>query len=84
MSLHVEGSARRSKVRAFLEGNEPVDFKPVSRAEAYAFVSRTLTRFDYARLAKPDRGLVKSLLGKATGLSRPQVTRLVGQFVKTG
>ena len=84
LSLHVERLRTPEQVRAFLEGNEPVDFKPVSRGEAYAFVSRTLTRFDYARLGKPDRGLVKGLLGKATGLSRAQVTRLVGQFVKTG
>jgi len=84
LSLHVERLRTPEQVRAFLEGNEPVDFKPVSRKEAYAFVSRTLTRFDYARLGKRDRGLVKGLLGKATGLSRAQVTRLVGQFVKTG
>lgn len=84
LSLHVERLRTPEQVRAFLEGNEPVDFKPVSRGEAYAFVSRTLTRFDYARLGKPDRGLVKGLLGKATGLSRAQVTRLVAQFVKTG
>ena len=61
-----------------------MDFNPVSRDEAYAFVSRTLTRFEYARLGKPDRGLVKGLLGKATGLSRAQLTRLVRQFVNTG
>ena len=42
------------------------------------------TRFEYARLGKPDRGLVKGLLGKATGLSRAQLTRLVRQFVNTG
>ena len=84
LSLHVERLRAPEQVRAFLEGSEPVDFNPVSRDEAYAFVSRTPKRFDYARLGKTDRGLVKGFLGKATGLSRAQLTRLVRQFVKTG
>ena len=84
LSLDVERLRTPEQVRAFLDGSEPVDFNPVSREESYAFVSRTLTRFGYTRLGKPDRGLVKGLLGKATGLSRAQVTRLVGQFVRTG
>ena len=84
LSLHVERLRTPEQVRAFLDGSEPVDFNPVSRDEAYAFVSRTLTRFDYARLGKPDRGLVKRFLGNATGLSRAQLTRLVRQFAKTG
>ena len=84
LSLHVERLRTPEQVRAFLDGSEPVDFNPVSRDEAYAFVSRTLTRFDYARLGKPDMGLVKGFLGKATGLSRAQLTRLVRQFAKTG
>lgn len=84
LSLDVERLRTPEQVRAFLEGSEPVDFNPVSREEAYAFVSRTLARFDYTRLGKADRGLVKGLLAKATGLSRAQVTRLVGQFVRTG
>ena len=84
LSLDVERLRNPEQVRAFLDGNEPVDFQPVSRSEAYAFVSRMLSRFDYTRLGKSDRGLVKAFVGKATGLSRSQVTRLVGQFVKTG
>lgn len=84
LSLDVERLRTPEQVRAFLDGNGPVDFQPVCRSEGYAFVSRMLSRFDYARLGRPDRGLVKGFLGKATGLSRAQVTRLVGQFVKTG
>ena len=84
LSLHVERLRTPEQIRAFLNGSEPVDFNPVSRDEAYAFVSRTLSRFGYARLGKPDRGLVKSFLAKATGLSRAQLTRLVRQFLTTG
>ena len=45
LSLDVERLRTPEQVRAFLDGSEPVDFNPVSREEAYAFVSRTLTRF---------------------------------------
>lgn len=44
LSLHFERRSTPEQVRAFLEGNEPVDFKPVSHGEGYAFVSQTLTR----------------------------------------
>ena len=84
LSLDVEGLRTPEQVRAFLDGNGAVVFQPVSRSEAYAFVSRMLSRFGYAGLDRPDRGLVKRFLGKATGLSRAQVTRLVAQYLKTG
>ena len=33
------------QLRAFVEGNEAVDFQPESRDEAYGFVRDTLDRF---------------------------------------
>ena len=35
------------QLRAFVEGNEAVDFQPESRDEAYGFVRDTLNRFGY-------------------------------------
>ncbi|MCY3821353.1 MAG: hypothetical protein OXH52_18695 [Gammaproteobacteria bacterium] len=84
LSLDVEGLRTPEQVRAFLDGNDAVVFQPASRSEAHAFVSRMLSRFGYAGLDRPDRGLLKRFPGKATGLSRAQVTRLVAQFLKTG
>ena len=84
LNLDVERLHTLDQVRAFLDGNEPVDFKPRSRAEAYAFVQRTLARFGYARLGKADKGALRRFLGKTTGLSRAQLTRLVRQHLDTG
>ena len=83
-SLDVERLHSLDPVRAFLDSNEPVDFKPRSWAEAYAFVQRTLARFGYARLGKADKGALRRFLGKTTGLSRAQLTRLVRQYLDTG
>lgn len=82
--LDVERLQTLDQVRAFLAGNEPVDFKPRSREEAYAFVQRMLVRFDYVRLGEADKGVAKLFLAKTTGLSRAQLTRLLHQFLDTG
>ena len=47
-------------------------------------MAKTLERFDYALLGKPDKGLLRRFLAKATGLSRAQVTRLLHQHRTTG
>ena len=60
------------------------DFELTDRGSAYAFVRRTLVRFEYHGLGKPDKGLVKRFLEKVTGLSRAHVTRLIRQHHRTG
>jgi len=84
LSLSIERLRTLEQVGAFLDGSVPVDFKPDTRGEAYAFVQRMLARFDYGRLGKADKGLVKRFLEKTTGLSRAQMTRLVRQHAGTG
>ncbi len=82
--LRTERIRTLDQIRAFLEGNEPADFELTDQPSAYAFVRRTLVRFEYHGLRKPDKGLVKRYLEKATGLSRAQITRLVAQHRRTG
>ena len=84
VTLRTERIRTLDQIRAFLEGSEPADFGPADRPSAYAFVRRTLVRFEYHGLRKPDKGLVKRFLEKVTGLSRAQITRLVAQHRRTG
>ena len=49
-------------MRAFVEGSEPAHFQITDRTSAYVFVRRTLVRFEYHGLWKPDKGLVKRFL----------------------
>ncbi len=44
------------QVRAFVEGNEAVDYKHQDRSSAYAFVSELLGRLRYRILGKRDKG----------------------------
>jgi len=72
------------QIRAFLAGAGEVRFAGQSRDEAYGWTERTLVRFQYAGLGKRDKGLVRQYIGRMTGLSRAQVTRLIASYTKSG
>jgi transposase InsO family protein len=72
------------QIRALVEANRVVRFAGQRREEVYEWVERTLARHDYAGLRKPDKGILRGYLGQMTGLSRAQVTRLIGKYQQTG
>lgn len=72
------------QVREVVKANQALQFSGQGREEVYAWVERTLVRHEYARLRKPDKGLVRQYLGQMTGLSRAQVTRLISAYQRTG
>ncbi len=77
--------ATLSQIRQFMAGTADVPFRVLdSRAERYALVQRLLRRLGWAHLRRGDKTLLKAFLGKMTGLSRAQLTRLIGQQVRTG
>ena len=84
MTLQTARVRTLEQVRAFVEGSEPVGFAGAGREGIYALVRRTLVRLDYHRLGKADKGLVRRYLAKVTGLSRAQLTRLIGRHRRTG
>ena len=84
VTLRTERIRTLDQIRAFLDGIEPADFELTDRTSAYAFIRRTLVRFEYHGLRKPDKGLVRRFLGKVTGLSRAQLNRLIAQHRRTG
>ena len=72
------------QIRAFLEGSEELHFQAGHRRERYEWVERTLVEQEYGRLGREGKGLVRRYLAKITGLSRAQVTRLIGQYKERG
>ena len=72
------------EVRLFIAGSAAVDFAGADRESTYEFTRRTLSRFEYGRLGRSDKGLLRRYLTKATGLSRAQVARLIRQHADTG
>jgi transposase InsO family protein len=72
------------EIRAFVEGSGEIRFKGKDREEVYGWMTRVLRQHGYARQGREAKGLLRRYFRLMTGLSRAQVTRLVGQFVKEG
>ena len=73
-----------AQIQAFLEGSEDLRFKSGTRTERCAWVERMLVGQEYSGLSRAGKGLVRRYLAKMTGLSRAQVTRLIGQYRDSG
>jgi len=69
------------QLRAFLDASDGVGFEAKNRKELYEWVNGTLREQGYDRLGRRSRGLVRRYVAKMTGLSRAQVTRLIGQYL---
>jgi hypothetical protein len=73
------------QIRAFLAAScETVQFAAACRKEVYAWTERTLVRHQYAGLRRLEKGLVRRYVARMTGLSRAQVTRLIGDYAANG
>jgi len=72
------------KVREFLKGNEGVDFKGLTVKEKYYWVEEVLIRFKYLRLKRAEKKVIRRYIHKVTGYSMSQITRLIGEYRRTG
>ncbi|MBV9398940.1 MAG: transposase family protein [Bryobacterales bacterium] len=74
----------REQIREFLDSSRGIEFAGQSRAEVYAWTERVLIAQEFGRLKKKERGLVRVYLGKVTGLSPAQLTRLIRIYLDSG
>ena len=72
------------QIRAFLKASEEFRFEARKRREIYEWVTRTLVEHEYGRQPREAKGVLRQYLGKMTGLSRAQVTRLIGRYHESG
>jgi transposase InsO family protein len=72
------------QIRTFLTASEEFRFEANNREEVYGWVTRTLVEQEYGVQKREAKGLLRSYVGKMTGLSRAQVTRLIGQYLENG
>jgi transposase InsO family protein len=68
----------------FLEASTEIEFTGQGRQEVYDWIVATLVAQEYFTLRKKQRGRVRALLSKLTGLSMPQITRLIGRYHADG
>ena len=83
--MSIEDLTTIDQVTAFLEGTQRVLFE-ISKDKdlRYQWVQRTLVKFHYLSLSRPDKGVLIRYLMKISGYSRQQLTRLIKQYRDTG
>jgi len=72
------------EIRRLLEASEGIRFAGVKRAQVYSWIELVLCEQEYARQSKASRGLLRRYIEKMTGMSRAQVTRLIGRYMANG
>jgi len=72
------------QISDFLRGTAGLEFAGQSRGEIYGWTERTLIAQEYHRQGKRRRGAIRAYLAKVTGLSLPQITRLIRRHRQTG
>jgi len=72
------------QIQAFLEASEEFRFAASKRKEIYDWVAGTLVEHEYNGQRREAKGVLRQYIGKMTGLSRAQVTRLIRQHQLTG
>lgn len=69
-----------NQVQEFVNASSSIVFKPTTQGESYQWIASTLKRFNYFRLSKKDKGIVRSYIKKRSGYSRAQLNRLIAQY----
>jgi transposase InsO family protein len=72
------------QIRTFLAASEEFRFEANNREEVYGWVTQTLLEQEYGGQKREAKGLLRRYVKKMTGLSRAQMTRLIGQYLESG
>jgi transposase InsO family protein len=86
MQIRMQNAEARTgqQISEFLKGSEGIEFTGQNRAEIYGWTERMLVAQQYGKQGKKQRGAIRNYLSKVTGLSLPQITRLIRSYVGTG
>ena len=84
ISVHETEKLSLEQIEQFLLAAKEVRFEASQREEIYSWVERLLCQQEYVGQGRRARGLLRRYLSKMTGLSRAQLTRLVGRYLATG
>ena len=77
-------SVTPARLQEFLDASAGIEFTGQSRSEVYAWVEKILVDQQYACQEKKQRGIIRQYLSKVSGLSLPQMTRLIRAYANTG
>jgi hypothetical protein len=86
MTITMQNAERLTltEMQEFVEGSRAVQWTACGREAVYDFLRRVLETQQYPRLSKGQKGIVRRFLLRLSGLSRAQLTRLLGQWRRRG
>ena len=82
--MHEAEKLSLEAIGRFVEASEEIRFASADRSQVYGWIERLLVGQEYVSQGKAARGLVRRYIEKMTGLSRAQVTRLIGRYTAKG
>jgi transposase InsO family protein len=78
--VHEAEKLNLEQIEAFLKASEGIRFEGENRQQVYGWVEQVLRQQQYQKQGRRARGLLRRYLGKMTGRSRAQVTRLIARY----
>ena len=72
------------QISEFLKASYGIESSGQNRAERYAWTQRVLIAQEYASQGKKQRGQIRGYISKISGLSMPQVARLIRMYRASG
>jgi hypothetical protein len=84
ISVHETEKLSLQEMEKFLLAAQEVRFEASQREEVYGWIERLLCQQEYVGQGRRARGLLRRYIGKMTGLSRAQLTRLVSPSLCPG
>ncbi len=72
------------QINEFLKGSEGIGFAGTDRAGIYKWTEQLLVAQEFSVQSKKQRGAIRRYASKVTGLSLPQITRLIRSYKQTG
>ena len=82
--MHEAEKLNLEQIEAFLKASEAIRFEGENRQQVYGWVEQVLRQQQYQKQGRKARGLLRRYLGKMTGRSRAQVTRLIARYRDNG
>lgn len=82
--MHEAEKLSLDQIEAFLNASQAIRFEGETQGQIYHWIEQVLCQQEYHKQGRAARGLLRRYLGKMTGLSRAQVTRLIGRYRACG
>ncbi len=70
-----------TKLDNFLRASKGLIFSGGNKKAKYEWIKDLLNRVRFRHLSKKERGIVREYIGKVTGYSVPQITRLLSKYI---